>query len=81
MIAALRPQHGAVGATVTITGSGFGARRAGAKVFFGGKAAGRYVSWSATKVKVKVPKLAAGKKAVTIVTGGGRSAAKVFTVL
>jgi hypothetical protein len=81
VIASLRPRRGGVGATVTITGSGFGARRGAAKVFFAGKAATRYISWSATRIKVKVPRLGKGKKPVTIVTAGGRSAARTFRVI
>ena len=80
VLGALRPARGAVGATVTITGSGFGARRGTARVFFAGKAATRYVSWSATRIKVKVPRLAKGRKTVKVVTAGGKSAAKTFRV-
>jgi hypothetical protein len=70
-----------VGATLTITGSGFGASRGGARVFFGSKAAMRYVLWSATKIKVRVPALGAGRTTVTVRTAAGKSNAKGFKVL
>ena len=79
-IGALKPTHGKVGATVTITGTGFWSRRGTAKVYFGAKATTRYVSWSATKIRVRVPKLAKGKKRVTVRTADGKSNAKMFTV-
>ncbi len=79
-IGALRPSRGAVGATLTITGSGFGASRGGARVFFGSKAAMRYVLWSATKIEV-VPALGAGRTTVTVRTAAGKSNAKGFKVL
>ena len=43
-ITRLRPTSGKRGATVTITGTGFGATRSGAIVKFGSKACGRYLS-------------------------------------
>ncbi len=66
---------------MTLTGWNFGATRGTAKVYFGGKAATRYVSWSATKIEVKVPTLAKGSKTVTVRTAGGRSNAKTFRVI
>ena len=40
----------------------------------------RYVSWSSTRIKVKVPAVSRGRKAVTIRTAGGKSNAKTFKV-
>ena len=79
-ITAIKPARGKVGTTVTITGTSFGVRRGKAKVYFGPKAVTKYVSWSMTKIRVKVPKLGAGKKTVTVRTAGGKSNAKTFTV-
>ena len=65
---------------MTITGSGFGAKRGTSSVLFAGRRALRYVSWSDTKIKVKVPALALGRKAVVVKTAGGRSSPKSFKV-
>ena len=80
-IGTLKPARGRVGATVTITGSGLGASRGASRVFFGGKAVTRYVSWSATRIKFRVPALAKGRKSVTVRTLGGKSNAKAFKVI
>ena len=48
---------------------------------FGAKSAGTYVSWTNTKVKIKVPRLGKGAKTVTVTVGGGKSNGKKFTVL
>jgi hypothetical protein len=77
-IGSLSPVRGKVGITVTITGTGFGAVRGTSKVYFGSKAATRYVSWSATKIKVKVPRVTKGRKAVKVKTAGGTSNIKYF---
>jgi hypothetical protein len=81
VIGSLKPARGRVGTTVTITGSFFGARRGTSKVYFGGKAATKYVSWSKGKVKVKVPFVAKGRKAVRVKTKDGRSNARFFRVI
>lgn len=80
-IGAVRPVSGRVGATVTIAGWNFGASRGTAKVFFGGKAATSYVLWRATKIEVKVPRLATGRVSVTVGMTGATSNAKTFKVL
>ena len=77
-ISRLSPAHARPGATVTITGTGFGAQRGASKVYFGGKAADRYVDWSATRIKVKVPRVSKGKTSVLVKTLMGRSNAKAF---
>ncbi len=77
----LSPTAGGRGAVVTITGRSFGKRRGAGFVTFGKVKAGKYLSWSATKIKVKVPaKASFGKVKVTVTTPTGRSAAKTFTV-
>jgi len=82
-IHSLRPTRGRVGATLTITGWGFGATRGIHidKVYFGGKAAAKYISWSAGKIRVRVPHLAQGRVAVRVETYIGRSNLKYFKVL
>jgi hypothetical protein len=77
-IGGLRPSRGKAATTVTITGSGFGTRRGTSKVYFGGKAATKYVSWGATKIRVKVPRITKGRKAVKVKTSGGTSNVKYF---
>ena len=69
-IGSLQPTRGKVGITLTINGWNFGAHRGTSKVYFGSKAVTTYVSWSATKIKVRVPTLAKGKKLVTVKTCG-----------
>jgi FG-GAP-like repeat/IPT/TIG domain len=76
----LSPTAGRPGTTVTLTGWGFGRTRGTSKVYFGAKAVTRYVSWSAGKVKVRVPVVAAGRKAVSVLTRDGRTNTKYFAV-
>ena len=69
------------GATVTITGKDFGATRHTGNVWFGERKATKYVSWSATRIAVKVPaKAAFGPLMVTVTTEGGASGARTFRV-
>ena len=77
----LTPTRGRVGATVTIAGWGFGPRRGTSKVFFVSRAVTRYVSWSAGKIKVKVPGVAAGAKMVRVKTAVGVGNGLAFRVL
>jgi photosystem II stability/assembly factor-like uncharacterized protein len=80
-ISKLSPTSAKRGVTVTISGSRFGATRGAGSVKFGAKACAKYVSWSATKIKCKVPATAAfGTIKVTVATAGGKSNAKNFTV-
>jgi hypothetical protein len=69
------------GATVTLAGKYFGSKRGTSYVKFGNVKVTRYVSWSATKIKVKVPaKARFGRAKVTVTTLDGTSASKTFTV-
>lgn len=77
----LKPMRGRVNATVTIAGWGFGPRRGASRVSFGSKVATTYVSWGAGKIRVKVPRMAAGRKSVRVTTACGRSNAKYFRLL
>jgi hypothetical protein len=80
-IASLSPTKARPGATVTISGTGFGPTRGTSKVYFGKKIATSYVSWSDTKIKVRVPRIAAGSRPVKVWTRSGTSATKAFKVL
>ena len=81
-IAKLKPASGKRKATVTITGTGFGAlRSAAAYVKFGAKKCTVYASWSDTTIKCKVPKRAAfGRVKVAVTTTAGASNTRNFTV-
>lgn len=66
------PVTGRSGQTITIDGQGFGST-AGSVRF--GSSTGTIVSWSSTRVKVKVPNIAAGLYDVTVRTSGGVTSA------
>jgi hypothetical protein len=54
-IAKLSPTSGRRGALVTITGKGFGRTRGASFVKFGSKKCAKYVSWSSTRIRCRVP--------------------------
>jgi hypothetical protein len=77
----LSRKAGKRGTVVVLTGAGFGALRGTSYVKFGGVQCTRYLSWSDTKVKCKVPGRAGyGKRKVKVATVAGLSNAKRFTV-
>ena len=77
----LSPTAGKRGATVTITGTGFGVTRGPGSVKFGIVTCSKYLSWSATRIICRVPAGAkTGKLKVTVATAGGVSSAKSFGV-
>ncbi len=78
-ITSLNPTSGPVGASVTITGTNFGATQGTNTVTFNGTAA-TPTSWSATSIAVPVPAGAATGNVVVIV-GGVASNGSAFTVL
>ncbi len=62
------------GATVTIVGTHFRPARGASRVFFDGREATDYLSWSDTEVRVRVPsELAPGTTRVTVETPWGTS--------
>jgi hypothetical protein len=76
----LSPAKGSIGAAVVITGRHFGSRRGSGCVKFGAKKVTNYVKWSATRIKVKVPKgTRKGAVKVTVTTSVGTSGARTFT--
>ena len=80
-ITKLKPTSGKRGATVTITGTGFRTKRGTGFVKFGARKCATYVSWSATRVRCKVPaKAKLGTLKVKVTTGAGTSNAKSFKV-
>jgi hypothetical protein len=77
----LGSQRGRAGTILTINGQGFGAWAArSTSVCFGSIKAAAYQSWSNYSVKVKVPNGVSGNVQVKVVTAGGTSSAKTFTV-
>lgn len=66
------PVTGRSGETITIEGEGFGTT-AGSVLF--GSSAGTIVSWTGTRIKAKVPNVAAGLYNVVAKTSGGVSSA------
>lgn len=68
------------GARLTITGSGFGARRGKGNVLFGVFKATSYVRWSARKIVCRVPMIPSGRLTLKVRTAGGTSSGKRFTV-
>jgi hypothetical protein len=81
-ITGLKPASGKRGATVTISGVGFGATRGSSAVRFGGKKCTQYASWSDAAIRCKVPAAATyGTAKVTVTTASGTSGAMSFTVM
>ena len=80
-ISALAPAGGRRGATVTLTGAGFGTLRGSSCVKFGTVRCRTYLSWSGTRITCRVPaKARLGKVNVRVVTAGGASRSMTFTV-
>ena len=76
------PSSALRGATVTITGSGFGAKRGAGSVKFGTAKCLRIFSWSAKRIRCMVPaKAVSGAVAVTVKTAAGASLNGSFTLL
>ena len=79
MISGLEPAAGPVGASVAITGTGFGANRGSSTVSFNQTPVRTYTSWSDTSIVVEVPTEArTGNVVVTV--GGVASNGVAFTV-
>ena len=68
-ITSLSPTSGAVGASVTITGTNFGSTQGTSTVTFNGTTAATITSWSATSIVAKVP--AGATTGNVVVTVGG----------
>ena len=80
-ITRLSPTSGRRGAVVTITGKDFEPKRGTGYVRFGSVKCSRYVSWTTTRIRCRVPaKARLGKVKVVVVTGRGASAYKLFAV-
>ena len=80
-VSGISPTSGNVGASVTVTGTGFGSPQGTSYVSFGSVKATDYTSWSDTPVACKVPSGVSGKVGVTASTASGTSASKSFKVV
>jgi hypothetical protein len=75
------PASGKRGATITITGKGFGKRRGMSLVRFGAAKCVKYLSWSASRIKCTVPaKARFGRTKVCLSSLAGASNRLNFTV-
>ena len=79
-ITSLSPTSGAVGTSVTLTGTNFGAAQGPSAVTFNGTPAGTANSWSATSITVLVP-TGATSGPVVVTVGGMASSGVAFTVV
>jgi RHS repeat-associated protein len=79
-ISSLSPTSGAVGATVTITGTNFGSPQGTSTVKFNGTTAATATNWSTTSITVTVPSGATTGNVVVTVSGVA-SNGKSFTVV
>ena len=69
------------GVTVTLTGKNFGSKRGTSYVKFGLRKCSKYLSWSKTRIKCRVPaKAKFGWLKVRVTTTVGASNAKSFRV-
>ena len=78
VLSSIAPVAGQAGATITLTGSGFGADQGTSEVLFNG-VAGEVISWSNTSISVAVPS-GATSGPVTVVEGGVTSNGLTFSV-
>ena len=78
-IISLSPSSGAVGDSVTISGSGFGKTQGTGKVTFNGKTA-TVTNWADTEIKTTVPTSATTGNVVVELSNGVKSNGVMFTV-
>jgi len=76
-ITGIQPDSAAVGDTVTIDGANFGSAQGSSTVSFGSAIADTTLSWSETRIQVKVP-AAAVSGSVSVTVGGVSSNAAPF---
>ncbi|HEV7608566.1 MAG TPA: cellulase family glycosylhydrolase [Steroidobacteraceae bacterium] len=78
-ISGVNPASGAVGSSVTLSGSNFGTSQGTSSVRFGTTVA-TVTSWSAAQIVATVPNVASGAQSVTVTVNGISSNAGTFTV-
>lgn len=74
----VNPSSGAVGSSVTVSGSNFGASQGASTLRFGSTNA-TVSSWSASQIVATVPNVGAGAQSVTVTVNGVVSNAATFT--
>lgn len=72
-VTGISPNLGAIGDSVTITGTGFGAVQGGSTVTFGAVAVASYTSWSDTQIVVVVPASTVSARVVVNVSGSAQT--------
>ena len=78
----LTPALGRRGAIVTINGRGFGGKRGKSSIKFGAATCTKYLAWSNTRIRCRVPRKAKlGKLKIRVVTTAGTSNTKAFNVV
>jgi endoglucanase len=78
-ISGVNPASGAVGSSVTVSGSNFGASQGSSTLRFGSTNAS-VTSWSGSQIVATVPNVGAGAQSVTVTVNGVASNAATFTV-
>lgn len=72
-VTGLSPNYGAIGDSVTITGTGFGASQGASTVAFGAVAVASYTSWADTSIVVVVPAATVSARVTVTVSGASQS--------
>ncbi len=83
VVTSVSPDSAAPGDTLTILGSNFGGVRGTGSVAFASSPLpeSAYVSWSASKIRVRVPSYAGGSVTVTVRIGNAASNGVAFTIV
>jgi len=71
-VTGITPNFGAVGDSITITGTGFGASQGGSTVTVAGTSAS-VTSWSDTSIVITIPSISTGGRVVVTVSGSAQS--------
>ncbi len=80
-VASLSPTTGAVGASVTITGTNFGATQGTSTVTFNGTPATTITGWTPTSIGTTIPTGATTGSVVVTVSGVASNTSKAFTIV
>jgi len=79
MVTSITPTYGGIGASVTVTGSIFGATQGSSSIRFNGAPATSITSWSDTQIVAAVPSGASTGPLTVVVNGVGSNQTYVFT--
>ena len=78
-ITGITPTNGGIGASVTVSGSGFGATQGSSSIYFNGASSTSITSWSDTQIVATVPSTATTGPITVVVNGIGSNRNVVFT--